>query len=95
MNIGSTLTGGICRWALLVTVLISSNAMPQTPIAGRNVNMVSGTTFPGGDPFLQRQNEVSMAVSSRNPQHLFAGTNDYRAVDLPNVADQFLVDQLF
>ena len=53
--------------------------------------MVSGTTFPGGDPFLQRQNEVSMAVSSRNAQHLFAGTNDYRAVDLPNVADQFLV----
>jgi hypothetical protein len=91
MNIGSSLTGGICRWALLVTVLISFNAIAQTPIAGRNVNMVSGTTFPGGDPFLQRQNEVSMAVSSRNSQHLFAGTNDYRAVDLPNVADPFLV----
>ncbi len=91
MSKGLTLTRSICRYALFVTVLISSSAIAQTPIAGRNVNMVSGTTFPGGDPFLQRQNEVSIAVSSRNSQHLFAGTNDYRAVDLPNVADQFLV----
>ncbi len=53
----------------------------QTP--GDNVNMVSGTTWPGGDPFLQRQNEPSIAVSSRNPLHLLAGANDYRTVDLP------------
>ena len=26
-----------------------------------------------GDPFLQRQNEPSIAVSSRNPCHLLAG----------------------
>jgi hypothetical protein len=55
----------------------------QAPQAGRNVNMVSGSTsFKDGDPFLQRQNEVSIAVSSRNVQHLFAGANDYRTVDL-------------
>ena len=47
--------------------------------------MVSGTQWPGGDPFLQRQNEPSMAVSSRNPLHLVAGDNDYRSVDLPFV----------
>jgi Putative Ig domain/Galactose oxidase, central domain/Kelch motif len=51
-------------------------------IVGPNVNMVSGTQWPGGDPFLQRQNEPSIAVSSRNPFHLLAGANDYRSVDL-------------
>src|SRR5260370_37125917 len=45
--------------------------------------MVSGTKWPGGDPFLQRQNEPSIAVSTRNAQHLLAGANDYRTVDLP------------
>src|SRR5713226_6657657 len=52
------------------------------PVPGPNVNMVSGTGWPGGDPFLQRQNEPSMAVSSRNPSHLLGGANDYRTVDL-------------
>ncbi|HVQ30321.1 MAG TPA: pentapeptide repeat-containing protein, partial [Vicinamibacteria bacterium] len=56
-------------------------ARAQTP--GDNVNMVAGTQWPGGDPFLQRQNEPSLAVSSRNPRHLLAGANDYRTVDLP------------
>jgi len=51
-------------------------------IVGRNVNMVAGTQLPGGDPYLQRQNEPSIAVSTRNPMHLFAGSNDYRPVDM-------------
>jgi hypothetical protein len=54
-------------------------------VPGRNINMVSGTSWPGGDPFLQRQNEPSIAVSSRNPLHLLAGANDYRTVDLPGL----------
>jgi hypothetical protein len=57
----------------------------QTP--GQSVNMVSGTTLPGGDPFLQRQNEPSVAVSTRNPQHLLAGANDYRTVDMAGLPD--------
>jgi hypothetical protein len=45
--------------------------------------MVSGMTLPYGDPWLQRQNEPSIAVSTRNPMHILAGANDYRTVDIP------------
>ncbi len=51
-------------------------------VGGANVNMVSGTSWPNGDPFLQRQNEPSIAVSTRNPMHILGGANDYRTVDL-------------
>ncbi|MEW5981887.1 MAG: right-handed parallel beta-helix repeat-containing protein [Acidobacteriota bacterium] len=57
----------------------------QTLVPGRNVNMVSGTQWPTGDPHLQRQNEPSIAASTRNPLHLLAGANDYRTVDIPFV----------
>ncbi|HUC30347.1 MAG TPA: LamG-like jellyroll fold domain-containing protein [Candidatus Acidoferrum sp.] len=62
-------------WCLLVTPAVSQ-------VAGENVNMVSGLTWPYGDPFLERQDEPSIAVSTRNPLHLLAGANDYRSVDL-------------
>ena len=65
----------------------SPSAWPWPRCPSRNVNMVSGTDWPGGDPFLQRQNEPSVAVSTRNPMHLLAGANDYRTVDLPGLPD--------
>jgi len=68
--------------SLLTGMACVQSAWAQGPTPGQNVNMVSGTEWPGGDPFLQRQNEPSIAVSSRNPQHLLAGANDYRTVDL-------------
>src|SRR5262245_60410253 len=57
------------------------------PVASSNINMVSGKTFPDGDPYLQRQNEPNGAVSTSNPLHLLAGSNDYRTVDLPGPFD--------
>ncbi len=69
--------------ACLAGLLTSPSAVAQ--VAGQNVNMVSGTKWPTGDPFLQRQNEPSMAVSTRNPLHILAGANDYRSVDLEQV----------
>ena len=71
------------NYCLLLVVAFSWQTLPaQAPTPGQNVNMVSGTTWPYGDPFLERQDEPSLAVSTRNPLHLLAGANDYRTVDL-------------
>ncbi|HEX7615083.1 MAG TPA: putative Ig domain-containing protein [Thermoanaerobaculia bacterium] len=73
------------RNALALLVLLAG-AVPaglRAQVASQSVNMVSGIQWPGGDPFLQRQNEPSIAMSSRNPRHLLAGANDYRTVDIP------------
>jgi uncharacterized protein YjbI with pentapeptide repeats len=75
----------ILLFAIALFVASSLPAVAQAPVPGPNVNMVSGTSWPGGDPYLQRQNEPSVAVSSRNPLHLLAGANDYRTVDLPGL----------
>ena len=73
------------RSGILLTVVMiavsATCAWAQSPAAGPNVNMVSGTDWTTGDPFLQRQNEPSIAVSTRNASHLLAGANDYRSVD--------------
>src|SRR5205823_6439638 len=76
--------------AIVLTMTLSGLAaicfgQLPAPVPGPSVNMVSGTQLPGGDPFLQRQNEPSMAVSSRNALHLMGGANDYRTVDLPGL----------
>lgn len=72
---------------LIATAIASGLALTtiSAQIPGRNVNMVSGTTWPDGDPFLQRQNEPPVAASTRNPLHLLVGSNDYRTVDVPGL----------
>ena len=50
------------------------NPLFDTFYAGRNVNMVSV------DPWFQRQNEPSIAVSTLNPRILLGGSNDYSTV---------------
>ena len=54
----------------------------QQTSAGANVNVIAGTGA-DGDWTLQRQNEPSIACSSRNPRNCIAGANDYRTVDIP------------
>ena len=80
------------RWwfaaVALALVLAADDDVPaQQIVPGTNVNMVSGTTLPDGDPYLQRQNEPSSAVSTSNPLHILAGVNDYRTVDIPHPSD--------
>ena len=72
---------------LAIAVALCSGVGLLAQIPGRNVNMVAGLEWPGGDPFLQRQNEPSLAASTRNPLHLVAGSNDYRTVDVPGLPD--------
>src|SRR5262245_21351025 len=77
--------------ALVVVALagvgVTLSAQQPQVVPGTNVNMVSGTTFPDGDPYLQRQNEPSSAVSTRNSLHILSGVNDYRTVDIPGHFD--------
>ena len=67
--------------ALVVTVVTVAQETPL--LVGPNINMVSGQSWPDGDPFLRQQNEPSVAFSSRNKLHILAGANDYRTVDIP------------
>ena len=70
-------------FAIAIVMALSASIAAQIPT--RNVNMVASLVWPNGDPFLQRQNEPSIAASTRNPMHMLGGSNDYRSVDLPIV----------
>jgi hypothetical protein len=72
----------------------SVDTRAQQMSSGRNVNVAGGPTeldLRGvpiiGDPYLQRQNEPSMACSSRNPLNCLVGSNDYRRLNFPGVQD--------
>ncbi len=77
----------VLGFALILTALAPTVFAQQ---AGENVNVlpvVSKDLFPDdwwllGDGYLQRQVEPTIAASTRNPDHLLALFNDYRAVDV-------------
>ena len=76
------LTGGVLLALCVGLAIERAGAQQQAPSPDANVNVISGTGA-DGDWTLQRQNEPSMACSSRNPQNCLAGANDYRTVDIP------------
>jgi hypothetical protein len=86
--------GMLLAGSLLLAPLARVGSAQQLSV-GANVNMVGGpaslTAGPpfsiAGDPYLQRQNEPSMACSSRNPANCLAAANDYRLVGTPGVQD--------
>jgi HYR domain len=95
------LTGWRHVWLALALVgawaFLATDAAAQI-VAGPNANIGGGPACsraedPGcpfqvfGDVTIQRQNEGSMACSSRNPQTCLAAGNDYRLVGLPSVSD--------
>jgi hypothetical protein len=80
---------GLWRWCLIWAFAFAwtaAAAEAQVALPGRNVNMAAGTTLPDGDPFLQRQNELTIACSSRDPRTCLAASNDYRTVDVPGLS---------
>ena len=79
--------GHALRLLLLVSIISGSAVRAQDIFPGPNINMVSGTTWPDGDPFLNKQNEGSMSVSTRNELHVAGGSNDYRTTDLPGLPE--------
>jgi hypothetical protein len=83
--------------AIALTIASSAPAFAQL-VAGPNTNVVGGPACSQADdsscPFqvfgdvsIQRQNEGSMACSSRNPLTCLAAGNDYRLINVPGVAD--------
>ena len=53
----------ISRLFVTPVVFLSLSTASFAQFAEQNVNMVAGTQWPGGDPFLRQQNEPSFAVS--------------------------------
>jgi hypothetical protein len=80
--------------SLLLAPLTETGSAQQVSV-GTNINIVGGPASLSqgppftitGDPYLQRQNEPSMACSSRNPVNCLAAANDYRLVGTPGVQD--------
>jgi len=92
-----TRAGRIAGAMLIGAALCGHDAAAQV-IAGPNANVVGGPACsqaqdPGcpfqvfGDVSIQRQNEGSMACSSRNPLNCLAAGNDYRLINVPGVSD--------
>ena len=71
--------------AAVVLAAVATPLAQQVIVSGLTSTWSPAPSGRDGDPYLQRQNEPSLAASTRNPLHLLAGANDYRTVDIPFV----------
>src|SRR5712691_8312192 len=91
---------GCMKKAFLTAILLAGSmhafvAAQRAPVAGPNVHVMGGpvkwagdpfkSALKQGDPFGQRQDEISCAVDTRNPQVITCAFNDYTPVELPGL----------
>jgi len=69
-------TSSMMRFGVAVMAALAGAAALRAQTPGPNVNIVSK------DPYLQKQNEPSGALSTRNSCRLVVGANDYRTVNI-------------
>ncbi len=76
------------------TTTLAQPGQPAKLVTGANTNIGGGpaelTIAPTfrvrGDLLRKAQNEPSCGMSTRNPQHILCGANDYRMVDVPGIS---------
>jgi hypothetical protein len=67
---------------LLLSLVFFNPTVIPAQVVGQNRNVGAGKIDQFvGDLFLQRQNEPAVAISTRNPDHIFTAFNDYSTVD--------------
>jgi hypothetical protein len=68
-------------FAVVFSGIVAQTASAESIFAGPNTDMIcAGKDFKKCDPGSTKQNEPSCAVSTRNPNTIFCGVNDYRNV---------------
>ena len=75
---------GLAVGLFTVGPLFAQTVSPNVPVLPLYSNPDDGDAYLKGDLYLQRQVEPTIAVSTRNPDHLITFFNDYRAVDIPD-----------
>ncbi len=76
------LSFGLALSVFSVPGLFAQSISPNVPVLPLYTDSLDADAYLKGDQYLQRQVEPTIAVSTRNPDHLISFFNDYRAVDV-------------
>jgi hypothetical protein len=75
---------GLALGLITAGPLFAQTVSPNVPVLPLYNDANDLNAYLKGDLYLQRQVEPTIAVSTRNPDHLISFFNDYRAVDIPD-----------